>query len=119
MAHSRLYVKIMNSKEWREARGSYLSDHPLCEACQAEGYVQLAQCVHHKTEVESGKTERECWQLATSSSNLQALCYRHHREAHRELRSHSKEQHQKREQERLSQWLSRLKGGGSNPGGLD
>lgn len=114
MAHSRLYVKIMNSKEWRRVRDQYLSEHPLCELCKADGYYRVAQCVHHLQEVESGRTEQECWDIATRVANLQALCYEHHGKVHREQRSHSRDAHRQREQERLKQWISRHVGRDNN-----
>ena len=107
MAHSRLYVRIMNSKEWRRVRNLYLGEHPLCEMCKAEGYYRPARCVHHRQEVESGRTEKECWEIATRTANLQALCYDCHAKVHRQQRSHSRESHHQREQERLRQWISR------------
>ena len=109
MAHSIQYVKLMNSKEWRQTRNEYLSTHPLCEECKERGIVKPAQCVHHIVEVESGQTDRECEQLCFSRGNLRALCFACHSELHKQLRSHSKEAHHKRNAERLRRWVERIK----------
>lgn len=112
MAHSRLYVRLMNSKRWRDLRNDWLSDHPECELCKREGRVTLAQCVHHITPVESGRTDMECEDLAFNRSgcNLMSLCYECHAQVHKAERSHSKQQHHDRERERLERWVSRLRG---------
>ena len=110
MAHSRQYVRLMNSKRWRDLRNDWLSDHPECEQCKREGRVALAQCVHHVTPVESGRTDMECEHLAFSRGNLMSLCYACHAQIHKAERSHSKQQHHDRERERLERWVSRLRG---------
>lgn len=107
MAHSQLYIKIMNSKQWRMLRNEYISEHPLCEICESRGLVVAAQCVHHKTPVETGRTDKQCEDLAYSRSNLQALCYECHAAIHKAERSHSKESHQQRTLERLERWKQR------------
>ena len=106
MAHSKLYVQIMNSKEWRELRARKMEANPLCERCKEQGYVRSARCIHHIVPVESGRTDDECRALAYRWTNLQSLCYECHKEAHRQLGT-SREQHQQREQERVRQWLAR------------
>lgn len=116
MAHSRLYVQIMNSARWKTLRATKLVANPFCERCEAEGYVRPARCVHHIIEVESGRTEQECRDLAFRWSNLQSLCYQHHAEIHAAERSHSKEAHKQREDDRLTQWMKRHRpDGGGEP----
>ena len=105
--HSKLYVKLMNSKQWRVLRNQHLTEHPLCERCKQQGYIVAARCVHHITPVESGRTDAECEQLAFSSANLQSLCYQCHADIHKAERSHSKEAHKERERQRLEQWKAR------------
>lgn len=113
MAHSKLYVQLMNSREWRELREAKIRANPLCECCQAKGYVVPSRCVHHIVEVESGRTEKECRDLCFQWTNLQALCYGCHAEIHKAARSHSKEAHQKRASERLNQWIKKHEQGRS------
>lgn len=107
MAHSALYIRIMNSARWREVRMEKVAANPLCEECLKVGVVTPVQCVHHLTEIESAKTDAEAWDLATSFNNLQSLCFEHHRKAHAEKRSHSKEAHKQRNSERLERFKSR------------
>lgn len=107
MAHSKLYVQLMNSREWRELRTAKLQANPLCECCQAQGYVVAARCVHHVVPVESGRTEEDCRTLCFQWSNLQSLCLEHHAAIHQAARSHSKAAHKQRSQDRLKQWIAK------------
>lgn len=107
MAHSKLYMQIMNSRAWRETRDQYLSVHPLCECCKERGIYTPSQCVHHLVEIESATTDREAWTLATSVGNLQALCFKHHHDIHTKKHSHSNAAHKEREQQRLQRWIER------------
>ena len=113
MSHSKLYVRLMNSARWRNLRDEWLRDHPLCEECKRNGMVESARCVHHITPIESGRTDRQCEELAYSRGNLQSLCYQCHAEIHKAERSHSKDAHHERERERLERWKARH----STPGG--
>jgi len=114
MAHSRLYIKLMNSREWRLLRAQKLTDQPLCEMCWAKGYVRAAQCVHHIIEVESGRNEQECRDICYRYSNLQSLCYECHQEVHKARGSYKRDGHQQRENERLQRWIAKH-GGKSEP----
>lgn len=111
MAHSKLYIRLMNSKEWRDLRNAKLEANPLCERCQQRGKVVAACCVHHLTEVESGRTEQECRDLCYRWSNLQALCLECHREIHIAARTWTKDNHLDRERQRLERWIARHGGG--------
>lgn len=59
-----------------------LTAHPLCEKCEAEGKVTVAEEVHHKVPVESASTFREKERLMFSRTNLEALCRVCHVERH-------------------------------------
>ena len=107
MAHSELYRKIMNSRQWRETRAAVISAHPLCQQCEKTGRYVSAQCVHHVIPIESGRTEQDCWSLALNVKNCTALCYQCHAEIHMAERSHTKESHRQREAERLERWKKR------------
>lgn len=106
--HGKLYIQLMNSKEWRQLRLRKLATNPLCERHLQAGKYVAASVVHHIVEVETGRNEAECRSLAFSWSNLQSLCRECHAEIHKAARSHSKAVHQEREAERLEQWKSRL-----------
>ena len=109
--HSKLYQHLMNSKRWKELRLKKLQANPLCERHLKEGKVVAATCVHHIVEVESGRTPGQCETLCYSWTNLMSLCRECHAEIHREAGSHTKDNHQTREQQRLDQWIARLRGG--------
>lgn len=108
MAHSKLYVKLMNSKQWREFRVQRLRANPLCQWCEANGYVVAAREIHHIREVESARTEIEARELCFSWSNTLCLCHRCHSEHHRQQRYHSKEVINERNEQRLSAWADSL-----------
>ena len=105
--HNKLYQHLLNAKEWHELRAAKLQANPICERCYADGYYTAACVIHHIVPVESGRTEEECRQLAYNWSNLQSLCLRCHHEIHKSERSHSRDEHQKREMDRLQQWAAR------------
>jgi len=107
MSRSKDYQRLLNSKRWKMLRQEYLRAHPLCERCRADGLVRSAIDVHHKVSVESARTIAEMEQLAYDWNNLQALCIPCHASIHKTERSHSKEAHKQREDDRLSQWISR------------
>ena len=88
-------------------RQEYLRQHPLCERCKREGYVRSAIDVHHKVPVESAHSIQEMEQLTYDWNNLQALCIPCHIKAHAEQRSHSKQAHRQREDDRLERWKQR------------
>ena len=104
MAHSKLYVQLMNSREWRDLRTEVIREHPLCQRCEAQGRITPSRCVHHIQPVESGRTERECFELAFRKTNCQALCYQCHAEIHKAERYHSRDVMKQRADQRLSAW---------------
>ena len=104
---SELYRRLMNAREWKELRAEVLRAHPLCERCSQAGYVSAASCVHHIQPVETAATPEDARRLAYSRDNLQALCRKCHSEVHSDRQSHTKANHQQREEERLQQWAER------------
>ena len=101
------YQRLLNSKRWKMLRQEYLRAHPLCERCKAEGLIRSAIDVHHKVPVESAHTLMEMEQLAFDWHNLQALCIPCHASIHKAERSHSKQAHKQREDDRLERWKQR------------
>ena len=100
MSRDKRYQRLLNSPRWKELRRSYLQQHPLCERCQREGFVTAAVDVHHKTPVESAKTEQEMERLAYNldGNNLEALCIPCHIKTHQEMHSHTREKVQENKQ---------------------
>jgi 5-methylcytosine-specific restriction protein A len=109
MSRSKEYQRLLNSKRWKQLRQWKLQQNPLCELCEAEGFVRSAIDIHHKVPVESGRTPLEMEQLCFNPANLQALCIEHHADIHRQAKSHTKEAHKKREDDRLARWKERHK----------
>lgn len=60
------------NSRWQKARHTFLSRHPLCCMCSAEGRVVPATVVDHKI------PHRGDQQLFWDTSNWQPLCKRHH-----------------------------------------
>lgn len=58
--------------DWRRFRRRFLSGHPLCADCEAEGAAAAAQEVHHIQKL------RIAPQLRLVESNCLALCKTHH-----------------------------------------
>ena len=108
MSRNKEYQRLLNSKRWKELREWKLQQNPLCELCQAEGYVTSAIDIHHKTPVESARTPQEMEALCFNPSNLQSLCIPCHQRVHREARSHTKAAHLQRERDRLERWKKEL-----------
>ena len=120
MSRSKDYQRLLNSKRWKQLRMAYLQQHPLCERCKREGieqtgkpYIRSSIDVHHKIPVESAHTLAEMEYLAYDVGNLEALCIPCHIKTHEEQRSHSKEAHKRREDDRLERWKARQ---GKRPG---
>lgn len=111
MSRNKAYQKLLNSKEWKRLRARKLAaTNHYCEICYAKGYRNisaLAVDVHHIVPVESAQTAEEMRRLCFDWNNLQALCVKHHIEAHAQVKSHSKEAHKQREEDRLQQWIAR------------
>lgn len=107
MSRDKNYQRLLNDKKWKELRAWYLRQHPLCEMCEEKGLVVSAIDVHHKTPVETAKTPDEMRDLCYRPDNLQALCISCHAAVHRQMRSHSREAHRQREDERLERWKAR------------
>ena len=107
MSRNKQYQRLLNSKRWKMLRQHYLQAHPLCERCLLEGFNTAAVDIHHKTPCESAHSDAEMEQLCFDQSNLEALCIPCHIKTHQELRSHSKEAHKQREDDRLQQWIAR------------
>lgn len=56
---------------WERLARSFLREHPLCAACEAEGVTAAAELVDHVRELRDGGARLD-------ESNLQSLCRRCH-----------------------------------------
>lgn len=91
MAKDKDYRKLIHAPRWLRLRRDYLSEHPLCEQCQAEGYVTPATEVHHRKPVEYGINYNEKYRLMYNPDNLCALCHGCHVKIHTEMGRSGKE----------------------------
>lgn len=110
MSKDRSYIRLINTQRWRRIRAAVLETTPFCEDCRAAGRVSLATEVHHVIPLESVRDCRRMEELAYDRSNLVALCQPCHKARHRELRSGSKEEKQKRDRKRVEDFASRWYG---------
>lgn len=60
-------IRGYNSR-WQRARAAYLSSHPLCVSCEADGLITRASVVDHIT------PHKGDYELFWLSDNWQALC---------------------------------------------
>lgn len=91
MSRNPIYIKLINSKEWKSLRKRKLTDKPICEVCEESGKSTLAEEVHHKIPVESVSSEHQMKRLMFSYNNLMSVCHTCHAEIHRQMFSHTKE----------------------------
>ena len=116
MSRSKDYQRLLNSPRW--AKVKRIVDQRAkgkCERCiemgkaagVKRGWLTPGVDHHHIKPVESGRTLEEMERLCYDPDNVRLLCVPCHIAVHTEARSHSKEAHQQREDDRLSQWISR------------
>lgn len=109
MSKDKTYSKMIQSARWRQLRWLKLRITPTCEICNAGGRIKAAQCVHHKTPVESAKSEDQAKVLCFSLNNLQSLCFDCHQRLHNAQRYHSKYTHRQHTQDALERWRAKHK----------
>jgi 5-methylcytosine-specific restriction protein A len=97
--------RIYNSKEWRLVRNAKLEKNPLCEVCAERGKIVAAQCVHHIIPIETATDFTYMKELAFRFDNLLSCCFQCHSEIHKELKSHSREAHQKASANAIERWV--------------
>lgn len=73
--------KIYNTPLWKGMRLKQIQEHPLCEVCNIEGRITLAEHGHHLISF-VGKSEEEKQQLAFNTDNVISVCAKCHNEIH-------------------------------------
>ena len=74
----RLYASI----GWKKTRAAYMASvHGLCEECLKQGLITPATQVHHITPLTPSNIDDPA--VALGWDNLEALCDKHHAEAHK------------------------------------
>lgn len=112
MAKDKDYIKLIHASRWLRLRRDVLTAHPLCERCQAEGYITPATEVHHRKPVETGVGYDEKRRLMYDSDNLMALCHRCHVEIHTEMSRGSKAATRQRNAEQVAGIVKKFFGEG-------
>ena len=116
MSRSKDYQRLLNSPRWAEVKRIVdQRANGKCERCiemgkaagVKRGWLTPGVDHHHIKPVESGRTLEEMERLCYDPDNVRLLCVPCHIAVHTEQRSHSKEAHKQREDDRLSQWISR------------
>ena len=74
--------KIYQNPLWKRLRDAHLREHPLCEVCELEGRVTLAEHVHHLQSFTDGRNELEQKTLAFDPTNLASVCPQCHNRLH-------------------------------------
>ena len=103
MAKDKDYVRLIHTTRWLQLRRDIITKHPLCEQCQANGYITPSTEVHHVTPVESAVTYREKVRLMFDPTNLRALCHDCHVKVHTDMGRSGKEATKKRNAEQVAQ----------------
>ena len=107
MSKNILYIRLINSQRWRDCRGRQLRQHPLCEMCEQEGRIRLAEEVHHIRPIESMSDAISMERLAYDPGNLMSICRECHHKVHAELMSHSKKAVQANSKRKTDQFFKR------------
>ena len=102
------YRRLINSHRWVKLRAKKASASPLCEACLERDITTPMEEVHHIVPIESAPDFETMKLLAYDVKNLQSLCRECHKEAHRELRSNSVEEIQRRNKKRTKNFVKKF-----------
>ena len=73
--------KVYNTPLWKNMRLKQVQEQPLCQVCEIEGKITLAEDVHHLISF-VGKNEMEKQQLAFNPDNIVSVCRKCHNEIH-------------------------------------
>lgn len=74
--------KFYNTQKWRLLRIQKLQNFPLCEECQKNEIIKLAEEIHHIIPFMQGNNYSEQCKLCYSMENLQSLCSECHKQIH-------------------------------------
>jgi 5-methylcytosine-specific restriction protein A len=96
MSKNQTYMRLINSQRWMELRKRKISECPICEECKKKGIYMPTEEIHHIKPVEDARSEEEMERRMYDYFNLKALCRECHHEAHRQLKSMSREANRKR-----------------------
>lgn len=107
MSKDKQYKHLINSQRWRSCRDRQLRLHPLCQRCEKEGRIRLAEEVHHIRPIESVHDYMSMEALAYDMNNLMSVCCECHHDIHAEMMSHSKESVRRNNERKTEQFMSK------------
>ena len=107
MSKNRLYIRLINAQRWRDCRNRQLRLHPLCQMCEKEGRITLAEEVHHIRPIESMNDAISMQSLAYDPTNLMSVCRECHHKIHAALMSHSKKAVRENNKRKTDQFFKR------------
>ena len=102
------YRQLINTHRWVKLRAKKVSASPLCEACLERDITTPVQEVHHIVPIESAPDFETMKLLAYDIKNLQSLCRECHKEAHRELKSNSVKEIQRRNKKKTKNFVEKF-----------
>lgn len=108
MSKDQDYRRLIHSPRWVRLRRAMLTAHPLCQQCEAEGYVTPATEVHHRHPVEYGINYAEKRRLMYSPTNLMAVCHDCHVRLHTEMGRSGKEATRRKVDRQVATVISRF-----------
>lgn len=85
MAKDKDYQQLIHTSQWLRLRKYILTNHPLCQRCNAQGVITPAREVHHVRPVEEAVGKADKRQRMYDPNNLQALCHDCHVQVHTEM----------------------------------
>nr|DAN35901.1 MAG TPA: HNH endonuclease [Caudoviricetes sp.] len=106
MAKDNDYIRLIHTPRWLRLRRDILTAHPICERCEAEGYVTPATEVHHRKPVEHGVNYNEKYRLMYDPNNLCSLCHDCHVRVHTEMGRSGKEATRRRNAEHVEKIIA-------------
>ncbi len=80
--HSVEVQKFYNSSAWRNARNSYIKEHPVCELSLLEHQVKSAENVHHLIKWFEQPSDELRWKLFLDTDNMISLTAYAHQSIH-------------------------------------
>lgn len=109
------YHRLLNTGRWRAVRRDYLSAHPFCADCRAQGVLTEATEVHHLVPVLRGGSRMAMERMTFDPRNLVGLCGACHRRRHEGMGKGTAKENARRQSERASGFSEKYFG--SDPGG--
>jgi len=110
MAKDKEYQQLIHTGRWLQLRRDTLTRHPICQDCEAAGFVTAATEVHHVKPVEQAFARAERAQRMYDPHNLRALCHDCHVKRHTELGRSGREATKKRNAEHAREAIKKFFG---------